>query len=132
MAEEVFDLERLRRNWDAMATGVAGVRAQPEPLDGKYSEDIAADSLRKIRAIALARFPDRQDALVPMLDEIEALVCARFPVLKRPDRPSGQGQEAVSLDDIAPAAVFDHELFVELVADLEDLLEAFLLTESVK
>jgi hypothetical protein len=114
VALKPFDVERLRRNWDLaieppqppLPERIAKVR----PPESPYPE--ARRLLERITATARSRFPSRQKALGPFLDEARRLV----------DRMEAAAAGAAAGED--DVAALRGEL-QKVLHDLEDLFEVY-------
>lgn len=108
--EDLFDPERLRKKWVAEPESAQPV-IHEKLLDVQPAFDLsgsAAELLRRIRAIAALRFPSHRQALEPFFQrafkEVEALAV--------PDPPKEAREE-----------------LQRIITDIQELLEAWILTE---
>lgn len=129
MSDDLFDIERLRKNWASLpeeepVAELPGVLrrvgiAPPEPLQR------ARELLERMRQLAGHRFPDQRDTLEAFFHEAQALLEAyqrQGPIA--PVNPDTPPQEAPP--DEAPRA--EPLVAVESTLDrLEELLEVFTL-----
>ncbi|XXY47172.1 hypothetical protein WME91_44930 [Sorangium sp. So ce269] len=124
MAGEPFDLERLRLNWaraaeppaDELPARLAAVRT---PRDA-YPE--ARALLERIRGMAMAQFPQREETLEHFFAEASELLA----MMGRPGEGAGQGVGEAGGGEDAPGAVEDPRArMMELLDELTELLEVF-------
>lgn len=116
MALKPFDIERLRRNWDLsveppqppVPERIAKVRVPDNP----YPE--ARRLLERITTTARSRFPARQKAIGPFLDEARGLV-------DRMEAAAAGGGAAAGEEDVS---ALRGEL-QKVLHDLEDLFEVY-------
>jgi hypothetical protein len=123
---ELFDIERLRRNWTAPAQPVHEAPQRfddvPPPVDLRTA---ALVQFARLREHCAQSFPEQRDALDAFLRQIDTKLQQALMEIERPGDQAGDTQASDAATEGDPSK---REQLLSCLWQLERLLEVFILS----